>query len=213
VSISYPLLPVSIVLEGRSCLVVGGRKTALGRARALLVAGAKVTVVAIDVDAELESLEVTLERRPYAAGEAASYSLVICATGDVAVNAQVRADAEAAGVLVNAVDDLEHSSVHFPAVHRAGPITVAVSSEAQSPALARWVRDEVARHLDGDIDLLVDVVVPIRAALRGAGLSTEGRDWMGLIDAVRSLAATDGEAAARAYGERWLADALAQKPT
>jgi siroheme synthase-like protein len=213
VTISYPLLPISIVLSGRRCLVVGGRKTALGRVRALLVAGAEVTVVAIDIDVDLEALPVTIHRRPYANGEAAGYSLVICATGDSAVNAQVRADAEAAGVLVNAVDDLEHSSVHFPAVHRAGPITVAVSSEAQSPALARWVRDEVARHLDGDIDLLVDVIVPIRAALRGAHRPTEGRDWMDLIETVRQLRETDGEDAARSYADGWLADALAQNPT
>ncbi len=52
-------------------------------------------------------------------------------------------DAEAAGVWVNSADDIEHCSFILPAIHRDGAITVAVSTEGQSPAFAAWLRDRV----------------------------------------------------------------------
>ena len=195
----HPLVPVSLVLTGRSCLLVGGREVALGRARQLLDAGAELTVVATEVTDELRSLVEDraghVATRAYSPGEAAHYFLVVAATGDAEVNAAVLADADRAGTFVNAVDDLEHSSVHFPAVFRAGPVSVAVSSSASSPALARWLRDRIGEEHGADAAALAALLAPVRSALRGAGHSSEGRDWFGLIDALRRALHTGEDAA------------------
>src|SRR5207249_3949425 len=55
------------------------------------------------------------------------------------------AEAEREGVLLNAVDDLDHCSFIAPAIHREGDITVAVSTSGKSPALAARLRQRVAR--------------------------------------------------------------------
>jgi uroporphyrin-III C-methyltransferase/precorrin-2 dehydrogenase/sirohydrochlorin ferrochelatase len=57
----------------------------------------------------------------------------------------VWADAEQHRVLLNAVDDVDHCSFIAPAIHRAGDITVAVSTAGKSPALAVRLRDRIGR--------------------------------------------------------------------
>ncbi|MGH8919120.1 MAG: precorrin-2 dehydrogenase/sirohydrochlorin ferrochelatase family protein, partial [Actinomycetes bacterium] len=129
--------PVSLVVASRPCLVVGGGMVAARKVEGLVRSGAAVTVVAPQVAPSIEQLAATsgvvIERRAYRAGEAAGYRLVITATGLPEVDAAVAADAGAGGVWVNSADDPEHCTFLLPAVHRDGPVTVAVSTGGASP--------------------------------------------------------------------------------
>jgi precorrin-2 dehydrogenase/sirohydrochlorin ferrochelatase len=106
--VTAPLFPVGLVVEGRACLVVGGGTVAARKAASLAECGAVVTVVAPEIGAALERPDIRQERRPYRSGEAAAYRLVIAASDAPAVNAEVYADAEAAGIWCNVVDDPAH---------------------------------------------------------------------------------------------------------
>lgn len=132
-------------LEGRSALVVGAGRVALEKTHGLLEAGARVTVVAPEADAGFAGLGVELHPRGYRAGDLDGRFLVVAATGVPEVDAAVFEDAEARSLLCNVADGPAHCSFILPAVHRAGPIAVAVSSGGASPVLAQRLRDEVAR--------------------------------------------------------------------
>jgi siroheme synthase-like protein len=180
-----PLFPVGLVVAGRPCLVVGGGQVAARKVTALAACGARVTVVAPDVVPSIDALDgVTVERRPYRAGEAAGYRLVITATGDPAVDRAVHDDADAAGVWVNTADDPANCSFTLPAVTRKGPVTVAVATDGASPALAAWLRDVLADALPARIEELASALAAERAELRATGASTEGLDWSARIDAL-----------------------------
>ena len=174
--------PVNLAVQGRPCLIVGGGPVARRKAEGLLACGAAVTVVAPDVDAELAALPVTVERRPYRAGDASRYRLVIAATDDGTANAAVAADAEAAGVWVNAADDIERSSFTLPSVGRRGPIVVAVSTGGQSPAFAAWLRRRIEAELGGEYEVLLRLLSEARDTIKAAGRSTEGVDWLSVLD-------------------------------
>jgi siroheme synthase-like protein len=131
-------------LEGRSCLVVGGGPVALEKVRGLLDCGAQVTVVAPEVVDELRKLDVEWLDRPYQSTDVDGRFLVVAATGDDEVAHSVYADAEARSLLCNVADVPALCSMILPAVHREGPIAVAVSTGGASPALAQRIRDEVA---------------------------------------------------------------------
>src|SRR5580693_8565411 len=98
-------LPVVLRVDGRQCLVVGGGSVAERKARALVAAGARVTVVApqvVDTLVELATTRPALDRAPplpsdrtgsleiarrtYQGGEAARYDLVVTATGRAEVD-------------------------------------------------------------------------------------------------------------------------------
>lgn len=208
---AYPaaLYPVSLVVCGRRCLVVGGGRIAARKVERLLQCGADVTVVAPDVAEDIHLLAsttptdsmhgsatvrdasgqgsmatrgaVVIEARPYRSPEAAEYRLVIAATGVPEVDRAVFADADAAGVWVNSANDTEQCTFLLPAVHREGTVTVAVSTGGASPALARWLRNELASIVDPDISVLAALLDEARSAMRRSGRSTEALDWLEII--------------------------------
>jgi siroheme synthase-like protein len=188
-----PLYPVGLVVRGRRCLVVGGGRVAARKVRSLLECGAAVTMVAPEAHealgllseagaiAAIDGPPLDVQLRPYAPGEAAGYRLVITATGDPEVDGAVHADAEAAGVWVNSADDPEHCSFVLPAVWRDGPVTIAVSSEGQSPALSTWLRSQVASSVGPGTGLLAELLGEARRKVQAAGRSTDEVDWQCLL--------------------------------
>jgi siroheme synthase-like protein len=134
-------------LEARSCLVVGAGKVGLEKIRGLLDAGAHVTVVAPQAEAELVSLPVTWIRRAYRPGDLDGRYLVVAATPNRALNRRIFRDAEQRSLLCNVVDTPELCSVILPAVHRDGPIAIAVSTGGASPALAQHLRDRLSESV------------------------------------------------------------------
>jgi siroheme synthase-like protein len=131
-------------LAGRRCLVVGAGAVGLEKARGLVAAGASVTVVAPEADAEIGTLPVRWLPRAYETADLDGVFLVCAATSDTEVNRRVYADAEARSLLCNVADVPELCSFILPAVHREDPIAIAVSTGGASPALAQRIRDEVA---------------------------------------------------------------------
>jgi siroheme synthase-like protein len=188
-----PLYPVSLVVSGRRCLVVGGGPVAARKVEGLLDGGALVTVVAPDVSEAIHSLGLglgtrdtpallTIETRPYRSPEAADYRLVITATGRLDIDHAVFADANAAGVWVNSADDVGNCSFQLPAVHRAGNVTVAISTGGASPALAGWLRTRLAATLDFDVAVVAELLDQARSLVKDAGRSTESLDWSTILD-------------------------------
>lgn len=174
---SFPY-PVFLDLHGVPVLVVGGGVIAFRKASGLVESGAVVTVVAPDVVPELQRLAAHVEHRPYEVGEAAKYQLVITATNDAAVNAQVAADARAAQVWANSADDPQNCSFILPAVARRGLVTVAVSTGGASPALAGTVRSRIAQQiLTPQVEAAAVELARQRAEIHAAGGSTELVEW------------------------------------
>ena len=134
-------------LEGRSVLVVGGGTVAVEKVRGLLECGARVTVVAPESVRELRALPVEWIERGYHSSDLRDRFLVIAATSSTPLNRRVFADAEARNVLCNVVDVPELCSLILPAVHRQGPIAVAVSTGGASPALAKRIRSDIAARI------------------------------------------------------------------
>jgi siroheme synthase-like protein len=182
VEVTESYLPVSLNIDGRPCLVVGGGPVAARKARNLLECGALVTVIAPALSNEMSALEaVTHVRRPYQKGDAASYRLVVTATGIPTVDSEVFADADAAGVWVNSADDPVHCSFILPSVHRDGPVSIAVSTAGRSPALASWLRRRIAEDVGG-LGNLAGLLGEARRRLHEAGRTTETVDWSELLN-------------------------------
>jgi precorrin-2 dehydrogenase / sirohydrochlorin ferrochelatase len=141
-------------VRGRDCLVVGGGSVALEKAEGLLAAGARVTVVAPSIVDELLDLDVRFVHGAYRSSDLNGRFLVIAATSDNDVNRRVSRDAEERGLLCNVADVPELCNFILPAIHRAGPITIAVSTSGASPALAKRLRDQFAAQVgDGHVEL------------------------------------------------------------
>ncbi len=174
--------PICLDMAGRPCLVVGGGLVAERKVSGLLEVGARLTVVSPAVTAQLDDWaregRIRLVRRAYQVSDLAGQSLAFVATDDGVVNAEVARDARAAGVLINAADDLAHCDFILPAMLRRGELTVTVSTGGASPALSRMVRDELDAYLAReDYAALVSVTAHARCTLRAQGVRAPWERW------------------------------------
>jgi uroporphyrin-III C-methyltransferase/precorrin-2 dehydrogenase/sirohydrochlorin ferrochelatase len=137
-------LPIFANVRNKRCLVVGGGSVGSRKAGVLLDAGAKVRVVAPEIEPELakqKGVEAVLAR--FDAKHLDGVTLVIAATNDRSVNKQVSELAQARNIPVNVVDDPELCSFIMPAILDRSPLMVAFSSGGASPVLTRMMRGKL----------------------------------------------------------------------
>lgn len=145
------LFPVFLKLGGRRVLLVGGGLVAAGKLRGLLEAGARVRVVAPDIADEIARAGVEIARRPFAPADLDGVRFVVAAAPPD-VNRLVARAADARGIFVNAVDDVESASAYAGAVLRRAGLTVAISTDGVAPALAGLAREALDALLPDDLD-------------------------------------------------------------
>lgn len=181
--------PVTLLVSGRRCLVVGGGRVAERKVAGLVAAGALVTVVAPEISPGIRREGVEVRARAFRPEDVEGAFLVVAATGVAAVDGAVHERCEATGVLVNAADRPEACSVFLPAVLRRGPVSVAVSTGGRSPALAGVLRDAIGELVGPRVADVADALGAARDELHARDGSTEGLPWRDLAVALLAEAA------------------------
>lgn len=166
-----PMYPLFLKLDGRRCVVVGGGPIGAMKARDLLRCGGFVEVVSPTLSADWDALvavwgdRVHHEARGFEEGDVDTCLLVFSATGDEAVDAQVRRAAERRSVLCNVVDVPDRCDFYAASVVRSGPVTVAIGTQGASPSIAVVLRERLERMLTPALGHLAETLGDRRAEL------------------------------------------------
>lgn len=147
-------LPIFLDLQTGPVLLVGAGDLVRAKLRLLLSAGARVRWFAVDGDYD-SGLDSEAAGRVERAGDPLSADLngviaILCA-GAGELGETVAARARAAGIPVNVMDDLTHSTFIFPAIVDRGDVVVAVGTGGSSPVVARRVREKIESILPARI--------------------------------------------------------------
>ena len=183
------MIPLFHDFEDEAVLVVGGGPVGARKARRFSREAA-VTVLSPEFADEAFGDAERVQAAPDAVDAAEWVSqvdpaLVVAATDDDTVNEAFAAAARDAGALVNRADQSgsrDADSVVVPATVRDDPVAVAVSTGGASPALSKFLREEIQSHLGGAGDM-AELTGDIRSALQAADVPAEDRR-----DAVRAVA-------------------------
>jgi siroheme synthase-like protein len=132
--------PIFLDLKDRPVLIVGAGKVALRKAKGLLEAGARITVVAPEWQPEFESLPVRIVGRRFRAADLAGCVLVFAATDDRLTNHRIGIAAKGKGLFANIADSAEECGFIVPARLERGSVQVAVSTGGESPRLSAELR-------------------------------------------------------------------------
>ena len=193
-------LPLFHRLQGQPCLVIGGGQTALRKLRWLVRAGAQITVIAPEVDPQIQRMrdagELVIERKEFYAGAIhPQLRLVISATNAPQVSEAVFVAAMKQGVLVNCVDRTELCTIIFPAIIDRFPILVAVSSMGQSPTLSRSVRGWIETRLPLKLGRLADLAGNLRMEVKQKLSSVDARKgfWDAVFESPAATKAMQGD--------------------
>jgi precorrin-2 dehydrogenase len=173
------LLPIFVKLRDRLAVVVGGGAVAEGKIEGLLAAEARVRVVAPQVTPAvsqwIEHGKVEWRAKMFAPSDLEAAYLVIAATSAPGVNEAVFSEADARGILCNAVDDIEHCHFYYGSVVQRGDLQIAVSTNGKSPALAQRLRLQLEKQFGSEYELWLAWLGAARELLRSGEGSADSK--------------------------------------
>jgi precorrin-2 dehydrogenase / sirohydrochlorin ferrochelatase len=166
-----PVYIACLRLSGRRCVVVGGGEVGLEKVEGLLACGGEVTLIAPGAVEELRRYagegSIAWERREFAAPDLEGAFLVIAATGDTEVNIAVYEEAERRAMLVNVVDVPPLCNFILPAILRTGAVSIAISTQGASPALAKRMKREISELFGSEYARLAEILNDHRGWAKG----------------------------------------------
>lgn len=162
--------PVFLDINEKPVVVIGGGTIAHQKMTGLIDAGAQVTVVSPELDAEMQALKDAGKfmhiKREYEPGDIEGYELAFVATDDRKDNERAWQEGRERGIWVNAVDDVPNCDFIMPGIVHKGELIVAISTSGTSPAMARKVREDIEEFLTDEDAELLDLAAEIRRELR-----------------------------------------------
>lgn len=176
-------LPVVLQLERQPCLVIGDTEEAHAKAAMLERAGAVVT-----------------RTEQYLPGSLRGYAVAIAALADRSRNAEIFAEAEQSGVLLNCVDDPPHCRFILASVFEQGALQVAVSTGGACPALAVRIRERLQKEFGPEFAAFLSIASEMRGEISARVPDFQRRRalWYEIVDSpVLDLLARGGEWEAR----------------
>src|SRR5947209_13750760 len=182
-------LPIFLDLRSGPVLLLGGGELVRAKLRLLLAAGANIRWYATDGHGDRTGINAAdAARIEYEQGNPLTADLsgviaILCA-GAGELGPLMSARAKAAGLPVNVMDDLAHSTFIFPAIVDRGDVVVAVGTGGASPVVARRVRERIEAMLPARIGDLASFVGRWRKAIHGriAEFPLRRRFWERIVD-------------------------------
>jgi len=173
------LLPIFVKLQNRLVVVVGGGAIAQGKIEGLFAAEARVRVVAPQVTPAIAQWisqgKVEWQAKTFAPSDLEGAFLVIAATSAPGVNEAVFTEADARGILCNAVDDIENCHFYYGSVVQRGDLQIAISTNGKSPALAQRLRLLLEKQFGAEYELWLEWLGAARELLRAGDNSADSK--------------------------------------
>lgn len=161
--------PYPIFLNGldeRHCIVIGGGHEGEGKVKGLLDVDAIVTLISPTLTPALtewaEAGLFTWLRRDYKPGDLANAFMVIAERADPERNKLIWEEAEALGILVNVMDDVDHCNFVAGSVVKRGRLVMSISTSGASPTLAVRLREQFEQEIDEAYEIYLDWMMALR---------------------------------------------------
>jgi precorrin-2 dehydrogenase/sirohydrochlorin ferrochelatase len=171
------LFPIFVKLKGRLVVVIGGGKVAEDKIPGILSAGARIRLVSPAITAQIAEWvrfgKIQWLPKEFNQADLDGAFLVIAATSAPGVNGAVFREAEARGVLCNAVDDIKNCHFYYGSIVQRGDLQIAISTNGKSPALAQRLRKELEAEFVPEYEAWVQWLGAARDALRSSGADSE----------------------------------------
>ncbi len=169
-------LGVCVDLSAKSCLIVGGGRVAVRRYRTLESVGAKIRVVAPEIDADIRAGGASCRLGVFEESDLDDCDLVVVATSDEALNLRIARLARQRKIWVNAAFNSGEGDLIFPVTVQRGDLNISVSSSARAPALSRYVAAEIGARYGPRWAVVADFAGRWRDKVKQTLGAREGRE-------------------------------------
>jgi precorrin-2 dehydrogenase / sirohydrochlorin ferrochelatase len=172
---------ISLDVQDRICLVIGGAEDSADKVGRLLEARAKVTVISPTLTDDLKRLAASakiLHRgRRFRVSDVESGVWLVLNTvrRDQVLTRDLFALAKQKGFLLCSTDEPDYSTFSMPAVVARGPLRIAISTSGVSPALAARLRQDLEPLFDDRFEVFLEWLDAYRVHLQKAEPNAEKR--------------------------------------
>ena len=174
-------LPIFIDIKQKPCLVVGGGDIAYRKISLLIKANAQVSCIAKEACSNIIALadenKITLIQRNFEPTDVGSQRLIISATDNKQLNAEVSELANSANIPVNVVDSPDLCSFIVPSIVDRSPIVIAISSAGKAPVLARLIRAKLESTIPHAYGKLAEIAGSFRDKVKSKFDNIEDRRY------------------------------------
>jgi len=143
-------LPISLKIEGKKVLIIGGGNVALHKMKLLRRFTKEIMVIGKQVDKRIKDSGSGYREQEYSPSVLDDCDLIYVCTDNRALNRQIKQDANKKGLLVNVADDPGLSDFVSPAIYKNKNMTVAVGSDAKDVKQAISLRNRIEEILEND---------------------------------------------------------------
>lgn len=167
---------VTLDLDGRQCMVIGGDEEAVEKVHRLLEARAKVTVVNPTLHVELRKLtasgKIIHRGRTFRSSDAQGVVLILnVLKDDLALAKSLFELAKTERCLVWSMDLPEYSTFMMPALVKRGNLRIAISTSGTAPALAKVLRQNLESLFDEEFEQFLDWLGALREEFKNTEVS------------------------------------------
>jgi len=169
-------LLVDLKLSGKNVVVVGGGKVGYEKVSKLLREEPRIRVFSKSFSAgmrklsergKVELVDCEVENaEDFIKGLRPKPDLLVAATDDPSLNAELAARARARGCMVYVVDNPELSDFTLPALAEIGDVRIAISTGGRSPAMARILRRRIEGLIRREDLLQIRLQLEVRERLK-----------------------------------------------
>ena len=146
--------PMFVDISEKEILVVGGGKIAARRIRTLLDFTVHITVITPALDEKLRQY-ADLEKfrwvqRKYRESDITGSDkpdIVLAATGDTEVNAEIGRLCRSLGICVNVADKKEMCDFYFPSIVKTEEVVIGINSGGANPGATKRTREKIEERL------------------------------------------------------------------
>ena len=220
-SLSGGSLLVAWQLKDKHVLIVGGGDVASGRIESVLVADARITLIAPAAGLHPLTREllaacparITHHDRVFAGpADLDGVDMVLTAVDDVAASRRICALCRERRIPVNVADIPPSCDFYFGSQIRSGPLQIMISTNGRSPKLANIIRRQIEACIPEHAGEAIEKVGELRTKLKerapGVGGDVSKRRMRWMVDVCSSwdmdeLAMLDDEMMGRLLDEGW----------
>lgn len=156
--------PIHLDIKDLTITIIGGGPIAYRKCQFLVESGKHVTVVAKDFTPEFTTIsdQVTLIKDTYNPSYIEESFLVIAATDDRQLNADIGAYCKAKQKLVNVASDQAQSNFIIPGQIKRGDLLLSVSTSGKNPTFAKTIKTQLQQLYGPEYDEKIKGLVRIK---------------------------------------------------
>lgn len=179
--------PVYLDAKLIDALIVGGGDVAARKVELLLKTNAKITIMSEKLSPTVQRLikqnPITWLKHNYQIGFMDGKNIIIAATDDESINADVHKEAMTHNILVNVVDQPDLCTYITPSIIDRSPMILSISSSGSSPVLVRMLREKIDKMLPENYGRLADFCLKFRdhVKARVKGIRNRRIFWEGIL--------------------------------